>query len=117
MVYSLFVRQADAEQVEVADSALGLQRIERNVSPAHHRFHIQPGREYTFSQHVRLEIDLVVEIHNAQVGHAQVIDVGEGKGDFDIGVMPIFDDAVVFPADITAGFFHLQEEAIQTTLD
>ena len=75
---------------KVANGPLGLERIERDHLLSHDGFHVEPGGEYPLGQHVVLQIDLMVEIHDAQVGHAQVINVRESQGDFDVRLVPVF---------------------------
>ena len=113
----LLVWQTDAKQVKFAHRSLAFQRIKRDLLPAHDGFHIKPGRKDALRQHIFFQIDLVVEIHDAQIGHAQIVNVGEGQSNFNVGAIPILDDAVVFTADIATGFFHLQEAPFQISLN
>jgi hypothetical protein len=62
-------------------------------------------------------VDNVVKDHQPQVGHAQVVDVGKGQGDFEVDFGPILDDLVVFAAGVTAGFVDAGQNALQRQLD
>ncbi len=87
------------------------------LSLAHSRFHIDPGAENPLGQHVRLLVDLLVEDHDSQVGHAQIVNIREGQRDLDVGGGPVFHDAVVLTADVAARFFNVQQFAVEKSLD
>ena len=48
----------------------------------------------------------VVENHQPQVGHADIINIREGQGHPQIYLIPIFDDLVVFAPRVPAGLPH-----------
>ncbi len=62
--------------------------------------------EKPFRQQISVFVDEVVKDHQTQVGHADVVDIGKGQGHFEINLIPIFDDLIVFAAGVTAGFVH-----------
>jgi len=108
----LLIRQADGEQVKIADGVLGLQAVERNPFLAHQRFHVRPGGKDALRQHIRLAVDGVVEQHHPQVGHAQIVDIREGHSHPEGDPRPVLGDAVVLAADIAARAIHLQQDAV-----
>ncbi len=107
----LFVGQAKAKQVELADVSLVFQRVEGDALLAHDRFHVGPGGVNALCQEVAVLVDQVVEDHQPQVGHAEVVDVGEGEGDFVVNIGPVFADLVVFAAGVAARFGDAGEDA------
>src|SRR5690606_24447028 len=100
----LLVGQADAQHVEVANGVFGLQRGEGYAPLAHHLFHVGPRREDALGQQVAVRVDDVVERHQPQVGHADVVDVGEGQGNAEIDLVPILDYLVILAPSVATRF-------------
>jgi hypothetical protein len=61
-----------------------LSREEGHAALAHEGFHVGPGAEDALGEQVAVFVDDVVEDHQPQVGHADVVDVGKGQGDFEV---------------------------------
>ncbi len=74
---------------------------------AHQGFHIQPGDVGAFGQRVRALVDLVVEDLQADVGNADIVNIGEDEGHPGGGGLPILDRDVELAADIAAGLLYL----------
>ena len=77
----LLVGQGEAEHVELGQRVARLERVERQALALHRVEHVDPRRVRAFGEHVGLLIDDVVEDREAEVGHAEVVDVGEDERD------------------------------------
>ena len=94
------IGQGEAHDVEGPHRVLGFQSVEGDTFPAHEGFHVRPGREGPFGQGVLSLVDDVVEHGQAQVGHAQVVNVGEHQGYFNVHGGPGLHHLVQFPAGV-----------------
>ena len=49
-------------------------------------------------------VDDIVKDHQAQVGHAQIVNIGKSQSHLEVNLVPIFNDLVVFSAVYRPGF-------------
>ncbi len=82
----------------------GFQAEEREAGEAQRRLHIGPGGKDALGQHVRLSVEDVVQDRQAEVGHPQVIHVGEDQGGMQRRRLPVLDDLVELAAGVASGF-------------
>ena len=106
----LLVGRADGQQVEGGDGAVALQRVERELRRLHLRDHVRRGEIGAFGQDAGLAIQDIVEKGQREVGHAQIVNVGEGQADVDVRRVPRLVDGVDLPADVSAGPTHAVQD-------
>ncbi len=80
-------------------------------------FHIGPGGIGALSQHIRALVEQLVQDRQSQVGHAQVVQVGEDQGDFRGDVVPVFDHLVDLAAGIASRFLHFKQGTLEESFD
>ena len=68
-------------------------------------------------QHIRALVEQLVQDRQPQVGHAQVVEIGEDQGDVGVDAVPVFDHLVELAAGIAAGFLHGGEDAFEARID
>ena len=109
----LLVRQAEANDVKIGQGPLAFQAVKRDARLTHRRDHIHPRHVGSLGQHVRQCVEYVVEDRQPQVGHSQVIDIGEGQTDADGRGFPVLDNTVVLAADVAARLLHRGQDTLQ----
>ena len=111
----LLVGEREGEDVETGDRVAGLQAEEGDAVAAHHRFEVAPGAIDTLGEQVFALVDEVVEDHEAEVGAAELVDIGEGEGDLaaDGRVVPVLGDAVELAAGVAGGLGHFVQDAVE----
>ena len=111
------VRQGNPDNVEICQSVFALQRVERDAVFPQGGFHIRPGGEDALGEGIFTAVDDLVQDGDAQVGHAQVVQVGEDQRDADGGGIPVLDDLVEFAAGVAARFLNGGQDARQARLN
>ena len=84
-----------------------LQGEEGHVFLLHQGLHIHPGHTHALAEHVGLLVDAVVENLHAQVGHGDLIGIGEAEGEVEGGLVPAFHRRVHLAAGVAGGLLHL----------
>ena len=100
--------------VKVGDRVAGLQREKRHIRPAHLLLHVAPRGKYPFAPHAVHGVHHAVQDPHTQIGHTDLIGVGEAERDAGIHVLPVLDDSVVFPAHIACRLLHTGQNAFQS---
>src|SRR6185503_189728 len=72
---------------------------------------VRPGGEDALAEGVGPLIDLAVDDLEAQVGHADLVGVGEREGDLHLGV--VLADGIDFSADVLARALYVEEMTLQ----
>lgn len=111
----LLVGKREGEYVELADRVAGLQAEEGDAVPAHHRLEVAPGAVNALGEQVVALVDQVVEHHQAQVGAAELVNVGEGERRLaaDGGIVPRLGNAVELAAGVAGGLRHFVQDAVK----
>jgi len=97
------VLQRDAEHVEVCDRAVALQRAQGLAALAQELLHVHPRREDALREGIVAAVDDVVEDHESQIGHPQVVDVGVGQRDAERVLFPVLGHRVELAACVARG--------------
>ena len=109
----LLIRQADGQHIKVTDGMFGFQGEEREFLLTHGRFHILPGAVDALGQQIFMLVDDIVHDHQAQVRHAQIVNIGKSEGNFIIDFGPPFNHLVVFATGVTTGLGDARQDAFQ----
>ena len=102
--------QGKADKVERFQTVAAFQTVQGNVILPHFRFHIRPRGKHALAPHIGNGIIQSVEDLHAEVGHADLIHIGEAEREADIDLVFLFDHAVGFAADVAPRLFHFQQE-------
>ncbi len=111
------VGQRDSQNIEFGNRVLALECVQRKVSLAHGRFHVGPGQVSAFGEYVRLLVEDVIENGQAQVGHAQIVDIRKGQGHACGDYGPLFHDLIQLTAGVAAGLLHRGQNVPQTVFN
>jgi len=109
----LLVGDADGEDVETGDRPVAFECVERDAGPAHLRDHIRCGKVGAFGQDVGPAVEGVVKDGQREVGHPQVVYIGEGQTDANVSSIPRLVNSVVFTAYVAPWF----PDAVQERFD
>ena len=107
------IAQRKGDEVKVAHGVLALQRVERDAMLAHRLLHIAPGREHALTPHAGQFVHHVVEDAHSDVGHPDLVGVGEAERHAQIDRALVLDDLVIFPADVARGLLYALQNAVQ----
>ena len=97
------ILEGEAQEVEVHDRVAALQTGEGHVLLLHLLLHIHPGGIGALAPDVVVEVEAMVEDADAQVGHTDLVGIGEGEGEPRLDGGLILDDLAVLTARVTAG--------------
>ena len=75
--------------------------------------HVAPGREYALGPHAVHFVHDAVENAHADIGHAELVGVRKAERDADIHCGLIFENLVVFPADVAGGLLDALQYAVE----
>jgi len=73
-------------------------------------FEVVPGSEGTFREDVGLLVEDVVQDSQTQIGLSDVVNIRKNKTDARLNGFPIFEDLVVFSANVTTRFFNVVKD-------
>lgn len=111
-----FIADGKGDDVKIADGVERLQRVERNIGPAHLLLHIAPGREAALAPHALDVVHHAVENAHTKVRHTDLIGIGEAEGDARVDLAFILHNGIEFPADITRRLLHAGQNAFQSLI-
>jgi hypothetical protein len=103
--------EGEADYVETREGAVGLEGGQRLTGGAEGVCGVGGGVIDALAGVVGEAVDDVVEDVGAEMGHADLVEVGEGQGEADGGVG--LDHGVDFPADVAGGFLYGEEEVVR----
>ena len=89
---------------------LGFKRKERYMILPEPGFEVVPGSEGTFREDVGLLVEDVVQDSQTQIGLSDVVNIRKNKTDARLNGFPIFEDLVVFSANVTTRFFNVVKD-------
>ena len=110
------VLEREPDEVELRKRRPRLEREEGQTDLAHLFLHVEPGREDPLAVGVLPLVDEVVEDLDAEVGHADLIGVGETEREPHVDRRRVFFDAVQFPADVAAGLLHERQDLLESSV-
>ena len=110
------VAQGEADEIKVGDGVAALQAVEGDALPAHLRLHVQPGGKHPLAPHPLHLVHHTVEDAHAQVGHTDLIGVGEAQGVAHIHLTAGLHHPVVLPACVPGGLLHPREDVFQSSI-
>ena len=110
------VLEGEPDEVELCEGRTGLEREQGQAHFAHLFLHVEPGREDPLAVGVLPLVDEVVEDLDAEVGHADLIGVGETEREAQVDCRRVLLDAVQLPADVTAGFLHEGQDLLESRI-
>ena len=94
------VLEREADEVEVRDLRLRLERKERHLALAHLFFHVRPGRVDALCRDVLAAVEHFVQDGEAEVAHADLVDIRQGQRPGAVHSRVVFDDGIPFAARI-----------------
>ena len=97
------VLEGEAQEVEIGDGVAALQAGEGDILLTHLLLHIHPGGVGALAPDVVVEVEAMVEDADAQIGHTDLVGIGEGEGEPRLDLGLILDDLPVLTARVTAG--------------
>ena len=97
------VLEGEAQEIEVRHGVAALQAGEGDVLLAHLLLHIHPGGIGALAPDIVVEVEAMVEDADAQVGHTDLVGIGEGEGEPRLDGGLILDDLPVLAAGVAAG--------------
>ncbi len=106
------VLEGEADEVEVAERRARLQRGERQAAADELGLEVRPGGVAPLRDDAGLRVEDAVEDLNAEVGHADLVDVRKGQRDAQAAGRAVLDDGVDFAAQVAAGLFDPGEEGL-----
>ena len=105
------VLQREAKEREVLDFRLRFERIERDALRPHDIFHVRPRRIDAFGRDVGAAVQDFVEDGEAEVAHADLVDVRQRERERAFDICMILDDDIPFTARIACGLFDTLQHA------
>ena len=108
------VLEGKPDEVELRERRPRLEREQGQADVPHLLLHVEPGCEDPLAVGVLPLVDEVVEDLDAEVGHADLIGVGETEREPHVDRRRVFFDAVQFPADVTAGLLHERQDLLES---
>jgi hypothetical protein len=106
--------EADAEDVEVADGAVGVDGELADAGLAHEGREVGPDGVGALGQGVGALVEHLVEDHEALVGQPHLVGVGVHQRPVDGDVVPGLDLGVQLAADVLDGLLHLGQQGLET---
>ena len=107
------VLQAETDHIEFPQRMSGLQGEEGDTSDSHGLFHVNPGSVDPLRNEVLMLVDQLVQDHQAQVRHPNLVGIGKGQGQPDSRAIPVLDDAIPFLPRIASRLRHASQQALQ----
>ena len=105
-----FVLEGEADDVEGGKRPLRLQGAEGQSAAAQLRLHVRPGGVAALAGDLRQPVQDGVEDLEAEVGHPDLIGVGEGEGKAEAAGLRVFPDGIDLAPGVAAGFFDGEQE-------
>jgi hypothetical protein len=106
--------EADAQQVEVGDRAVGVDGELADAVLAHQGGEVGPDGVGALGQGVGPLVEHLVQDHQALVGQPDLVGVGVHQRPVDGDVVPRLDLRVQLAADVLDRLLHLREERFET---
>ena len=100
------IAHGKGHDVKIGNGVTGLQGKERHMGPAHFLLHVAPGGKHPLAPHAVHGVHDAIENAHAQVGHADLVGVGEAEGDAGVHVLFILDNRVILAAHVAGGLLH-----------
>ena len=101
-----FVLQGKAYNVTFRQSFFSLQSTQGNVAFTHFSFHINPRSIYALSLHTCSFVQKVIQNFEAQIAHANFVNVRESQGNSCFYFFSRFNNAAKFTAGIAGWLLH-----------
>ena len=108
------IAHGEGQRVKGRERVAALERVERDPRLFHFLVHISPGGEGPLAPDEVKAVHGMVEDAHAEIGHADLIGVGETEGQPDIDLVLVLEDLPVFPAGIARRLLHPGQDAFQT---
>ena len=110
------IAHGKGHNVKIGDGVAGFQREQRHSRLAHLLLHVAPGGEHALTPDaVHLVHDAVQDPH-AQIGHADLVGVGEAEGDAGVHLRLVLQHGVIFAAHVAGGLLHPRQDAFQSLI-
>ena len=105
-----FVLEGKAQEIKLTQRVTTLQRRERRTALQHLFLHIRPGSIGALAPDVLMGIQTMIEDAHAEIGHTDLIGIGESKGKARLDGGLVLDNLTEFSAGITSGTGNRAEE-------
>ncbi len=92
------VLQRESEQIASRELGMRLERVERHMALAHGFGHVRPGRIGALDRRVGALVQYIVEYGEAQVAHADLVDIRQSQGPEAVDRSMVFHRLVPFTA-------------------
>ena len=108
------VAYGEGHDVEVGDGVAGFQREQGHIRTAQLLLHVAPGGKHALAPHaVHLVHDAVEDAHT-QIGHTDLVGIGETEGDAGVDLGLVLQNGVIFAAHVAGGLLHPGQDAFQS---
>ena len=108
------VLEGEPDEVELRKRGARLEREQGQADASHLLLHVEPGREDPLAVGVLPLVDEVIEDLDAEVGHADLIGVGETERKAHVDHCRVLLDTVQLTTDIAAGFLHEGQDLLES---
>ena len=108
------VANGKGHDVEIRDGVAGFQREKGHIRLSQLLLHVAPRGEHTLAPDAGQVVHDAVENAHAQIGHADLVGVGEAEGDAGVHLVFVFQNGVVFSAHIAGGLLYAGQDAFQS---
>ena len=108
------VANGKGHDVEIRDGVAGFQREKGHIRLSQLLLHVAPRGEHTLAPDAGQVVHDAVENAHAQIGHADLIGVGEAEGDAGVHLVFVFQNGVIFAAHIAGGLLYAGQDAFQS---
>ena len=100
------IAHGKGHNIKIGDGIAGLEAKERDVVLSHLLFHVAPRGKHPLAPYAVHLIHDTVENTHAQVGHTDLIGIGETKGHAGIHLRLVLHHRVILAARIAGRFLH-----------
>ena len=107
------IPQGDAQEIKTLHGILGLQAEEGDFLLLHDLVEVGPRRKNPLTPGVGAAVQLFVYDLDAEIGHADLIDVREADGEADVHGGGVLHDGVDFISNVAGGLLHHVEDPVR----
>ena len=101
------ILEGKADRLELVEGIEALEAVKGQPLLPHQLFKVNPGGIDPFGPAVGVKVNDIVEDFQPQVAHPDLVGVGEAKGNPEIYIRLVLDNAVQLAADIPGRLLHL----------
>ena len=108
------IAKGKAEGVELPQRVPAFQGVERDGVFPHLALHVVPWGEHPLAPNVLHGVDRIVKDAHAEIGHADLVNVGKAQRHTQRDMLFVLDDLVIFPAGVARRLLYPRQDAFQS---